>query len=335
MTSIILGMSGGVDSSVSALLLKDAGFEVIGVTIRMFDNCVEKASEIANRLNIKHIVIDKKDLFQDNVINYFINSYKNAKTPNPCVKCNRLVKFKTLFDIKKKLSADFVATGHYAVVNDGILYSGTDKSKDQSYFLYYLNREYIKEIIFPLGKYLKSEIKEIARRNNLGFESIKESSDICFLNKCENYRDFIDSTPIDGDVLDENGNIIGCHKGIINYTIGQRKGVGIACGEPMYVKSIDPRNNTITLAKYSSLFVNTIKISEVNLLRDVSNQLNDVKVKLRYTKSFCDACVNFYSDFTSAIVKLKESEYGVAPGQSCVIYDGDVVIGGGVIEFYE
>lgn len=335
MTSVILGMSGGVDSSVSALLLKDAGFEVIGVTIQMLNNCVEKASEVANKLNIKYLVIDKKELFQDNVVNYFVNSYKNAQTPNPCIKCNRLVKFKTLFDIKKKLSADFVATGHYAIAKDGKLYSAVDKSKDQSYFLYYLNREYIKDIIFPLGKYLKREIKEIANQNNFGFESVKESSDICFLDKCDNYKEFIGANDSNGDVLDENGKVIGQHKGITNYTIGQRKGVGIACGEPMYVKSIDSKNNTITLAKYSSLFVNTIKISEVNLLRDVSNQLNDVKVKLRYTKSFRDACVDFSSDFTSAIVKLKESEYGVAPGQSCVIYDGDVVIGGGVIEFYE
>lgn len=331
---VILGMSGGVDSSVSAILLRQAGFEVIGVTIQMFDTSNTKVNEIISWLKIEHHFIDKTKEFESAIINNFKLEYMNGRTPNPCIRCNRFIKFSTLKEAMNDFDAEFISTGHYARVINSRLLKANDAFKDQSYFLYKINRDLLPQLIFPLGEITKAQVKDIASKHNLGFHNVKESSDICFLSSCTDYRTLL-GTGVPGPILDTRGKVLGTHKGLQSYTIGQRKGLGISSDKPLYVKSLDVKNNSLTLAPYEDLFVKSIYISEVNLLTDVKSELLNVMVKVRYAAKPTLADVNFSSDFSSAVIKLISGSYAVAKGQSCVIYRDDEVIGGGIIEHYE
>lgn len=331
---VILGMSGGVDSSVSAILLKQAGFEVVGVTIQMFETSNTKINEIISLLKIEHHFIDKAKAFREAIIDNFKLEYMNGRTPNPCVRCNRFIKFSTLEEAMNDFDAEFISTGHYARVIDNRLLKGKDALKDQSYFLYKINRDLLSRLTLPLGEITKAQVKEIASQYQLGFDYVKESTDICFLSGHSSYRTLL-TTGVPGPILDINGKVIGTHKGLQNYTIGQRKGLGVSSATPLYVKNLDVQNNSLTLAEYKDLFVNIIYIADVNLLTDVPYELLNVMVKVRYAASATPADINFSSDFSSAVIKLISGSYAVAKGQSCVIYKENEVIGGGIIENYE
>lgn len=334
--SVILGMSGGIDSSVSAYLLKSMGYKVIGVTISMFESdALKRAQKAAQTLGIEHISINRQESFKKEVIDNIKSVYLSGRTPNPCVRCNRVVKFESLMDVLKKRSADYISTGHYSRIVNYSLNIGTDLDKDQSYFLYNIKRDYLGKIIFPLGDKSKDTVRQIAKEIGLDFQGVKESSDLCFLQNGKNYRSILDVKDRPGKILDVDGNIIGSHLGVYNYTIGQRKGVGVSSSGPLYVKAIDALSNTITLADKESLKAKMLYLKEINLLTDVNASLPNIMVKVRYRSHLIKARANFASDFSSCVIELLSDCYAPAPGQSCVIYQGETVLGGGVIDYYE
>ncbi len=354
MKKAIVAMSGGIDSSVCALLMKNEGFDTTGVTLRMYDEslpeyaasgcCNSKdiadAQKIAQRLGITHVVYDYCDNFCKYVIDDFVNSYKYGSTPNPCVECNCHVKFKAILDMAEKQGFDCVATGHYAIVEYSekygrkVLKKALDETKDQSYVLYILTPEQLSKIMFPLGRFKKSEIKKIAEENGFEVARKKESQDICFI-KDGDYAKFIESYSGEkfesGDFVSEDGRILGKHKGIIHYTIGQRKGLGLSLPEPLYVKYKDVENNRIVLAPENSLFTDELYAGNVNLLAyDILPDNIEVFVKTRYkhTPSRASACMKDGRLY----IKFYEPQRAITKGQSAVMYDSDgVVIGGGKI----
>lgn len=330
---IVLGMSGGVDSSVAAYLLKNQNFDVVGVTLVLNDASYDPRAEyIANKLGIRHFYIDKRVEFCEKIIGNFKSIYESGQTPNPCVLCNRVIKFEQLFHEADLLGAEFVATGHYARIDAEAnkLLRAAHKAKDQSYFLYNLKKKWLGRIKFPLGAFEKEDVRAIARETNLGFDGVSESMDVCFFSG--DYRDALGVKDKPGDILDDNGTVIGQHGGIHKYTIGQRRGIGISATTPLYVSEISAESNTITLSPLEKLKVKQIRISGVNLLADVSSNLNNVEVKLRHAGEMTNANVIFSSDFSSAVIQFANGGFAPAPGQSCVIYDGDIVLGGGIIE---
>ncbi|NLA24705.1 MAG: tRNA 2-thiouridine(34) synthase MnmA, partial [Bacteroidales bacterium] len=294
---VLLAMSGGLDSSVAAILLQQQGYNLVGITFKPFDSisraCAEKeigccntdtlfeAKELARKLNFEHHIIDAKDTFNETVIKNFISEYMSGRTPNPCVVCNKSIKWGVIIDEAKKHNCDFIATGHYARIGENkgrfFIKQGIDTSKDQSYFLWMLEHEVLKKTIFPLGEYTKTEVREIARAN--GFSKIadkKESQEVCFITD-NDYRRFlsdnVDNLPGEGNFVDLNGKILGKHKGFPFYTIGQRKGLQIALGEPVYVVKIIAETNTIVLGKKQDLACKKAELEGVLLnKRDCSNE---------------------------------------------------------------
>ena len=269
-------MSGGLDSSSAAILLQDQGYEVVGVMMHLhdsptFDNDLQVAQEVASKLKIDFHVVDYREKFNKEVINYFIETYKEAKTPNPCIVCNQKMKFGIVFELAKKLNCDYIATGHYACVvydaNKYELHKAKDLSKDQSYVLHFLNQEQLSKIIFPLGEYTKDEVRALAQAEGLPCVDKDESMDICFVED-EAYSDFIqknsDYVPVPGNVVDAKGNVLGQHEGLINYTIGQRKGLGIAGGDPLYVLSLNKDSNEVVLGSKDETFSNEVCVSNFN-----------------------------------------------------------------------
>ena len=267
-------MSGGLDSSSAAILLQDQGYEVVGVMMHLhdsptFDNDLQVAQEVASKLKIDFHVVDYREKFNKEVINYFIETYKEAKTPNPCIVCNQKMKFGAIFNCAKNLGCDKVATGHYARVvreaNKFELHKAKDLSKDQSYVLHFLNQEQLSKIIFPLGEYTKDEARELAREANLPCVDKEESMDICFVSD-EAYTDFIeknsDYVPVPGNVVDAKGNVLGQHEGLINYTIGQRKGLGLAFSEPMYVLSLNKDKNEVVLGSKEETYSKEVTVGD-------------------------------------------------------------------------
>lgn len=353
MTKAIIAMSGGVDSSVAAYLMKNKGFECIGATMKLFDNddininnekscCsldgVEDARSVANKLGIPYYVFNFKADFNEKVIKNFIQTYENGGTPNPCIECNRNLKFKKLMDKMKELEFDYVVTGHYASVEekDGrfLLKRGVDSNKDQSYVLYSLTQEQLSHIIFPLGDYNKSEIREIAEQQGFLNAQKKESQDICFVPDGD-YASFIkgytNKEYPKGNFIDIEKNVIGQHQGIINYTVGQRKGLGVAFGEPRYVCSVNPENNTVTLGKNEDLFSTELIAKDINLISvDKINGEMRVKAKVRYKHTEQPATVIQLDEDTIKVV-FDEPQRAITKGQAVVLYDGDYVVGGGTI----
>lgn len=337
---VLLAMSGGVDSSLCGHLLQEMGHEVHGVTFdtgmtdrEKFKKDVEDAKAVAESLGFGHSVVEYKDYFRKNVVNPFIDAYLAGKTPNPCIICNRVLKFGTLMDYAISHGYDMLATGHYANVGKigdrYLLKKAKDERKDQTYFMYGASN--LDRVIFPLGGFTKTETRELAHKIGIKTMDKKDSQEVCFIST--NYRDFLNSEnvklPAEGNFIDIDGNVLGKHEGTFNYTIGQRKGLNIALGARAYVIDIDTKNNTVTLGDESYLFKKTVvakmpETVDANLLED-----KVYEVKTRYKLHGDPARVRFDGKYL-----IGEFEKGVrapAVGQSMVVYDGDYVITGGEI----
>ena len=350
---VLVGMSGGVDSSAVCMMLQDEGYEVVGLTLRMWDvpsqfntpeqvepNHILEARELAEKLGIEHHTLDIRNEFRAEVVQAFIDEYMRGRTPNPCVMCNRFFKWKYLLEAADSLHCDKVATGHYAriIERNGkpMLACGIDNKKDQSYFLWRLTEEQLSRTIFPLGALIKQDIKEYVRQKGFTQKAEKkESMEACFVP--DDYRDFLremipnlDSQVGGGFFVDEKGRKLGQHKGYPFYTIGQRKGLEIALGHPAYVIRINAAKNTIRLGNADELLQSTALISNVRF--DASYQpLSQLAVRIRYRSKAVEASIETLDD-GNAIVRFATPVSALTPGQSAVIYDGDVVVGGGIIE---
>lgn len=348
-------MSGGVDSSVAAYLITSQGYETVGVTMRLFhndeidgisdkkcgsDNDVRDAQSIADKLGIPYYVFNYTDNFKLQVIERFVEAYRNGRTPNPCIDCNRYIKFNQLMQRAKELEYDYVVTGHYAINEYDekrgryILRKATDPSKDQSYVLYSLTQEQLKHILFPLGRMTKNEARDIAEKQGFVNAEKHDSQDICFVPDGD-YAKFIENwcglTFNKGDFVDKDGNFIAKHKGIINYTIGQRKGLGIAAKAPYYVVSKNLDSNEVVLGSNEDLFSDELVATDLNFISvEKLTEPMRVKAKVRYRQKETDAVI---SPLENGDVKVKfdEPQRAIAPGQAVVFYDGDMVVGGGTI----
>ncbi len=345
MKKVMAGMSGGVDSSVSAALLLEQGYDISGVTLNLLGegakSAIEDAQKVARKLGIKHEVLDLKKEFYKNIIDYFAGEYINGRTPNPCVVCNEKIKFGALLEHALKSGYDFVATGHYAkiIYDDSLkrwLLKKSDTKKDQSYFLYRLNQHQLSHILFPVGSYEKSYVREIAKKYDLPVASKPESQDICFIKNI-GHADFITKykkyTPSPGKFVDKSGNELGVHKGIINYTVGQRKGMGVALGEPMYVNKIDAVSNSVILSDSKSGYCDEIIAKDPNfILFDSPPKKIRALAKIRYG-ALPVPCTVISVDDNKLKVIFDNPQRFPAPGQSVVFYTEDgIVIGGGIIE---
>ncbi len=335
---VLVGMSGGVDSTISALLLKEEGYEVEGLYMKLHSKPgyheihQARAEKAANFVGVKLHVIDLQEIFDKKVFQPFINTYAEGRTPNPCALCNRSLKFGEMVKFADKIGADFIATGHYIKTDGKYFYEADDDTKDQSYFLFYVNKEILPRLLFPLGDRKKSDIKELAAsiKGLESFASQGESSEICFVETT--YTDLLkDFVEVDkkGEVLDKDGNVVGEHKGYMHYTIGKRKGFSVnGAHEPHYVISIDANKNQITVGKKEDLACNSVILNDLNLY---TNEIEfDTTVKLRYRTQAVPCHVVLKEN--RAYVTLKESVFGVATGQAAVFYDGNKLIGGGWIE---
>lgn len=347
----IIAMSGGVDSSVAAFLMKKNGYECIGATMKLYDNedvgisrektcCslddIEDARSVARRMSIPYYVFNFKDEFESKVIQKFISTYENGGTPNPCIDCNRYLKFEKLFQRMYELGYDYVVTGHYAVIEekDGWFYlkKGKDSSKDQSYVLYSLSQEQLAHIKFPLGEYSKDEIRKIADEQGFLNAHKRDSQDICFVPDGD-YTSFIENylgkTYPPGDFVDINGNVIGRHKGIIRYTNGQRKGLGVSFGKPMYVAGKDVEKNTVTLCTDEELYSSEFEADDVNWL--IPNVSDTIKCNVRVRYNMKEQPATVYRNDNKIKVVFDNPQRAVTKGQAVVLYDVDTVLGGGTI----
>lgn len=345
MTKIVVAMSGGADSAVAAFLLKNEGYEVIGLTAEILPSDTTSVSKTkyakraAAKLKIPHYVVDLKKLFEKKVITNFCQEYKRGRTPNPCIRCNKYIKFNALLKRAKELGAGCIATGHYSRVEYNqekkryFLKSGLDRKKDQSYFLYTLSQEQLKHTIFPLGNYEKKEVKKIGQEMNLPVTK-EESQEICFIPGNE-YGRFIKNHSFEptkpGLILDKEGTILGKHQGIIFYTIGQRRGLRIASGKPLYVTAIDRKKNAIIVGERKELFCRELIAHNVNFIsiKELKKFLK-VKAKIRYSSPLAEASI-FPLNKNKVQVKFARSQWAITPGQSVVFYDGKSVLGGGEI----
>ena len=353
MPKAIIAMSGGVDSSVAAFLMKEQGYDIIGITLKLHSgndiieeqSCLTQqdildAKAVCDRLGIEHRVVDLESNFKEYVIDRFINSYMCGGTPNPCVDCNRFIKFSKLLEIANDEGFDYVVTGHYArvafVEETGryVLKKGLDESKDQSYVLYSLTQDALAHIKLPLGELSKAKVREIAEQNGFVNANKKDSQDICFVPDGK-YADFITEYTgkkfPDGDFVDLNGNVLGTHKGIIRYTIGQRKGLNLALPQPMYVCKKDVENNVVTLCLNNELFSTELVANDVNFIsiKELTEPMR-VKAKIRYKHNEADATLYPNGNDTVKLV-FDEPQRAITGGQAVVMYDGTTVVAGGTI----
>ena len=346
MSRVIVGMSGGVDSSVAAALLKEQGYEVVGLTIRVkpaegSDDDVRVAQAVAQKLGIAHHTVDCRKLFDREVVDHFCAEYGRGRTPNPCVRCNKHVKFAVLFDTAHELDAEFIATGHYARIEKDIrskkyhLKKGRDRGKDQSYFLYFLKQEIMERILLPLGGMKKEDTRILARAFGLASADREESRDVCFVADGD-YRGFVgERMPRAGEpgpILDMDGNLLGQHRGILSYTIGQRRGMGISAAEPLYVTGIDVKRNAIIVGNKSDVYGDELVASNLNWIEfDSLEQPIELKAKIRYRHREGEAVVTPMSG-GEVNVKFAQPQIAITPGQAVVFYRGATVVGGGTIE---
>lgn len=345
-------MSGGVDSSVAAYLIKQQGFEAIGVTLRLYDNedagiddktcCslddVEDAASVAYRLGMKHYAFNMRSDFKNEVIDRFISAYENGATPNPCIDCNRYIKFNKLLRRAEVLGYDYVVTGHYAQIAEEngrfLLKKGFDHTKDQSYVLYSLTQNQLKHTLLPLGGMSKAQVRQIAEENGFINAHKRDSQDICFVPDGD-YAGFIErysgKTYPNGEFVDMEGNVLGEHKGIIRYTRGQRKGLGLALPQPMYVCHTDLEENKVILGLNDDLFSKELDADDINLITcDRIDAPIRVEAKVRYSQSAQPATV-WQTDDDRLHIEFDEPQRAITKGQAVVMYDGDIVVGGGRI----
>ena len=383
MKKVLIGMSGGVDSSVSALLLQEQGYEVIGATMRLWEeneqsdsreiiansncketiengenkqnNAVEDAKKVCEKLGIKHYVIDLREEFQRRVVDNFICTYLCAKTPNPCVECNKFLKFDAFYKFAQELGCEYIATGHYAKnfysneFNQYVLAKADAIEKDQSYFLYGINKDILPYIIFPLSEFKdKAEIRKIAEENGLEVAQKKDSQEICFIQN-NDYISFLkkynDNVNNEGNIVLSNGEILGKHTGLINYTVGQRRGLGVSYKEPLYVIKLDKAKNEVIVGTEKELYTDELMANELNFLVDISylrsktkiqNNLQnneqreiEIEAKIRYRSKPAKATLKIEDNI--AKVKFSEPQRAITPGQSVVFYLNNIVLGGGKI----
>ena len=343
-TKIILGLSGGIDSLVSAILLKNKGYQVIGVSLDLWKNPQkQKITEIVNKLKIEHHYLDLRNIFKTNIADNFINDYLNARTPNPCTICNDIIKWKYLTDFADKLNVKHIATGHYINIhnenNKYYIYKGKDTKKDQSYFLWRLNQDYLSRTICPLGEYSKSQVKQIAQ--DYGFKDLstqKESMSICFLEN-NNYRDFIKQNitknhkSLDkGKVFDTNGILIGSHNGIANYTVGQKSGLELSINKKMAVSKINVTDNSLIVDETLNLYKDTFFVENFNFvnINDIKAENISVIVRGFGLNPKKNAKLELHNNFIK--VKLTDKAWAIAPGQPAVFYINNKLIGGGYIK---
>ncbi|MBN2134356.1 MAG: tRNA 2-thiouridine(34) synthase MnmA [Acidobacteria bacterium] len=340
---VAVAMSGGVDSSVAAYLLKEEGYEVSGYTLilhggnEMDKKAVEDSAIIAERLGISHHSLDITEIFRKEIIETFISEYKNGSTPNPCVLCNRKIKFGELLTHIVKNGSDYIATGHYANIKniDGkhFISKGADGKKDQSYFLYNIKKDVLPKIIFPLGNLHKEEVRKIALKARLPVMDRAESEDACFLHG-RSYRELLMEygiNPQKGQICLADGTVLGEHEGYYNFTIGQRKGLRVAYSEPLYVLNIIPPENRVIVGTKEETFSKRFTVKNLNMHFDPPGGEFSCITKIRYRNKGTSANVNITGEKTAA-VELAEPQSAVTPGQSSVFYDGDIVLGGGLIE---
>ncbi|MFB0516825.1 MAG: tRNA 2-thiouridine(34) synthase MnmA [Candidatus Neomarinimicrobiota bacterium] len=354
---VLVALSGGVDSSVALLKVLEACYEAVGVTMQLWayrdtngnqpaDNrcCPEKAvnaaRELCASLGMPHHLLDFQDVFRTAVVDDFITEYLQGRTPNPCVRCNRYVKWAALLAQADQLGADLIATGHYARIETGPdgqpqLLKGVDSAKEQSYFLWGIPRQALARTLLPLGTMTKVQARRIARDHRLATAQAPESQEICFLPD-NDYRRFLQEQAMDqlakvseGEIMDEAGRVLGRHRGYVYYTIGQRRGLGIAHKEPLYVKSMDPATNRITVATRPALFQSACEVEQLNWLVDPLATPRLVQARLRYNSPAAPAKLT--PQGTTARLVFDEPQLAITPGQSAAFYDGEILIGGGII----
>lgn len=358
MPKAIIAMSGGVDSSVAAKLMKDKGYECISVTMKLFSNCdiditadntktccslkdVEDARKASQSIGIAHYVLNFQTNFKDEVIEPFISSYEQGLTPNPCIDCNRYVKFEKLYLRTKQLGFEYLVTGHYARVEQDkqsgryLLKKALDDTKDQSYVLYSMTQDQLKHTIFPLGELRKTQVREIAAGQGLVNANKQDSQDICFVPNGDYFqfiKDYTGKDYLPGDFVDTKGNVLGKHKGIVNYTIGQRKGLGLSLPQPMYVVEKNIPENKVILGLEEELYCKSLIARDVNWIAfETLEEPVRAKAKTRYRQQEQWCTVSNWEDGMIRI-DFDEPQRAITPGQAVVMYDGDVVIGGGTIE---
>lgn len=352
---VIVAMSGGVDSSVAALLLAQAGFEVIGITLRLWSTVREDvaplhqgccsvedtddARRVCQELGVRHYVINAENEFKKYVVDYFLEEYQHGRTPHPCIACNDRIKFDFLFNRALAMDADFIATGHYAqtiIDHDGFtrLYRGVDSAKDQSYVLFGLQQHQLARLLFPVGAYPKSSIRDIASQNNLPIANKPDSQDICFIPQGD-YRSFLNARlkPTIGKIVDITGRVLGEHPGIEFFTIGQRRKLGLAAGEPMFVIGLNPEESTVIVGPEQQLYKRKFVMERVNWVTQEPSGPIQVKVKIRYRSSIMPATVTPHGN--SAYVEFLEPQRAITPGQAAVVYSEEEVLGGGFINSFQ
>ncbi len=354
-TKVVVAMSGGVDSSVVAALMKKEGYDVTGITLKLYDDTKQSAEgrqccagqdimdakRVSEKININHEILYYQKKFRSEVIDSFIDSYTSGETPIPCVQCNQTVKFRDLFKYAKDLNADALITGHYVSRfqknGHASMYRAKDHNRDQSYFLFSTTQEQLDYLRFPLGEIDKSETRTIAKKLNLNVADKPDSQDICFVPNGDYssvIKKFRPESFKKGKIIDITGKQIGEHEGIINYTIGQRKGIKISSSKPLYVININADNNTVIVGEKENLEIKEIQLRELNILASKKEFDEIINIKVRSTGRLLRAKIKFIKD--KAKVKILDKETGISPGQACVFYSkdefGDKVLGGGWID---
>jgi tRNA-specific 2-thiouridylase len=354
-TKVVVAMSGGVDSSTVAGMMKKEGYNVVGITLKLYDDGKEVAASkqccsgqdimdakrVAHKLDIEHKILYYQNKFKQGVIDNFVESYLKGETPIPCVQCNQTVKFKDLFEVSKDIKADALITGHYVKSitdqNNTNMYRAIDENRDQSYFLFNTTREQLNYLRFPLGGMFKNQTREIAKKLELNVADKPDSQDICFVPN-GNYASVIQKFRPDsfqkGNIKDLNGKVIGVHDGIINFTIGQRKGIKVSDKEALYVLKINSEKNEIIVGPKEKLGKKNILLKDINLLSEKKDFEQNIFVKVRSTGALLEAKIDFKNNNTGEVT-LMNSEDGISPGQACVFYNKDIfgykVLGGGWI----
>lgn len=351
---VVVGMSGGVDSSVTAHLLKEQGYEVIGMTMQIWqddapdDNsggccglsAVDDARRVCQKLDIPHYVVNFRSDFKKHVIDYFLDEYQNARTPNPCIACNRYVKWESMLQKALQIGADYIATGHYArVIQDEAtgrfaLKQSKSLAKDQTYALYNLTQDQLKHTLMPLGDYTKDEVRAIAKDLGLAVATKPDSQEICFVPD-DNYAGYIEEATGKpskaGNFVDKDGKVVGKHKGLIHYTIGQRKGLGLSMGKPVFVQKLDSSKNEVVVGDNEDLFKHTVTANQLNFMPfDKLEGSLRCSGKIRYNQK-PEPCTIRMIDEDTLICEFDEKQRAITPGQALVLYSGEELIGGGTI----